>query len=111
VVNASLGQSRNSDVIVIELAQCWADYEQNKTGLWIIGTTSVPLGELSGSTETKVGVVPLSEVLELGPGSFAYNPVLLEDTADASVCPHTVVVQSKSGAISYSPIETIINNP
>jgi Flp pilus assembly pilin Flp len=90
--------------IVIDVAACYAQYHKNLTGLWVVGTTNIPLTELTGSTESAVGTV---KVDINGTNGFRYNPNLSETTADPSLCPKSVVIQAKDGSIAVSPVTLI----
>lgn len=92
--------------IVIEDADCWVVYPVHQTGLYVTGTTNVPLSELLGSTNTKVGG-PVNAYGGL-PGGFVYQPQLSAITANEALCPQAVVIQSAKGAIAVAPLKVIV---
>ena len=113
VVTAALGGSHNASgaagTIVIDQALCVVT--PTATGLYIIGTTNIPLGELTGSTESAVGtgINGLAYALDDNGGTvggFRWAP-LIGTSADTRLCPKAVVIQSSQGAIAVAPIKIV----
>jgi pilus assembly protein Flp/PilA len=113
LIGAAMGAEHDTSgavVLQITTAQCVAVQSSGLTGLWVVGVTNVPVSELVGSTEmgigTGMGGAP-SPVTSNGPGTFRFNP-LLANSADLTVCPRAVVVQSSDGAITLAPVEAVL---
>jgi pilus assembly protein Flp/PilA len=109
LITGALGEKHNAsggETITIEYAECYVHTGSNpRTGLWIVGTTDVPLNELTGSTNLAYDGPISTNPLEGGAsGTFTYNPELKAGVGDESLCPRSVVIQSKRGAIAVSPV-------
>ena len=108
VLVAAFGVKHNAvGQIEITQALCDASQSQNTTGLWVIGTTSEDVTNLTGSTEMAVGTglggAP-SPVTDNGAaGTFKFNPQL-GSGLNLSLCPKAVVIQARDGAIAVSPV-------
>jgi Flp pilus assembly pilin Flp len=103
-ISGTLGTRRDVQgeaQIVIEVAQCISVAALGQTGIWVTGTTNVPVAELRASTESGLGAV------SGGGGTFRYNPVLAA-TADVSKCPRSVVIQSSNGKLAVAPLEIVV---
>ncbi len=106
----ALGAKYNTSgqhAIEITGAQCIAVQSTHQTGLWVVGFTNEDLTALTGSTEQAVGTglqnLP-SPLDPNGPNGFKFHPLLSQTTADLSLCPRSVVIQSTNGAIALSPV-------
>jgi len=108
VVAGALGAKRDAtggdQTIVIDTALCvvvrnLSNPAASQTGVWVTGTTNIPVGQLSGSSELGIGSVSGN-----GPGGFRYNPLLLNGGADASACPREAVIQSVGGTLAVAPL-------
>lgn len=129
---AGLGTKKDhegSTYIRIERSECWGQIIEVReagsgtllntyylTGLFVSGTTNVPLSELDGSTDrfmdtpvdgTKFVFTPNAD--ESGveiPGSFVFNPLISGTVSDATMCPRAVVIQRRDGsAIAVAPVK------
>jgi Flp pilus assembly pilin Flp len=82
------------------------DWPTGFTGILIYGTTSEDLADLTYSSNlsvnTGLGGDPIV-LQENGDGGFSVNHVLA-DHPDRSLCPSSVVIQSKNGAIAVAPV-------
>ena len=111
VVAGALGvkhDTHGTHTLVIESANCFASTSANQTGLWVTGTTDENFSDLTGSTEQAVGtgVNGQSYPIEPNAGGFLWRPLLATNKADTSLCPTSVVIQAKDGAIAVSPLTT-----
>jgi Flp pilus assembly pilin Flp len=111
VITGALGAKYNTigaRSIVIESAQCFAVQSTHQTGLYVLGTIAGEnVADLTGSTDQAVGtgLGGLSSPVEAnGDFGFKFHPLLSPSTADLSLCPRVVVIQSKDGAMAVSPI-------
>jgi hypothetical protein len=81
----------------------------NQTGLWIVGNTNEDVADLTGSTNQAVGtgMGGLDSPVEAnGPSGFKFHP-LLANQVDLTVCPKSVVIQAKDGAIAVAPVAAV----
>jgi pilus assembly protein Flp/PilA len=114
IIGGTLGVKYNTvgvHAIEITTAECIALTSQNLTGLWVIGTTNEDVANLTGSTDQAVGTGMgglASPVEANGPNGFKFHPLLLDNAADLSVCPKSVVIQAKDGAIAISPVTAVV---
>ncbi len=107
IVVGALGTHHDAvgdETITIASPVCWvvsaAKAPPNgQTGLYITFSTNVSLSDLTGSTNLAVGG-PIGGT----PPSAEYQP-LLGSVADEGLCPKSVVIQSKKGAIAASPVQ------
>jgi len=116
VIAGALGAKRDAtgdQTIVIDTALCvvvrnLSNPAASQTGVWVTGTTNIPVSQLSASSE-----LGISSVSGNGPGGFRYNPLLLNGGADASACPREAVIQSVGGTIAIAPLvlQTVIVTP
>ncbi len=114
VIGGAVGITYNSvgqHAIEITTAECIAEQASNLTGLWVVGITNEDVANLTGSTNLAVGTgidgAP-SPVEINGPNGFKFHPLLLEHGTDLSVCPVSVVIQAKDGAIAISPVTAVM---
>jgi hypothetical protein len=108
MLGTKYGSTVNGHYLEITDAQCWVVPENHITGLWVTGISNEAVGMLMGSTESSVGTgingaVSPVEVNGSTP-NFKFHPLLSADKADASLCPKSVVIQSKNGPIAVSPV-------
>jgi Flp pilus assembly pilin Flp len=115
IIAGALGATYSSvgqHAIEITTAECIAEQAANRTGLWVVGITNEDVSNLTGSTNlavgTGIGGAP-SPVHANGPNGFKFHPLLLEHGADLSICPASVVIQAKDGAIAISPVTTVMH--
>jgi hypothetical protein len=77
------------------------------TGIWVEGTTSEDLDNLTYSSNLSVGTGVGGAEIKFEPnpgkGTFKINATLAE-YPDTSLCPISVVIQAKDGAIAVSPV-------
>jgi Flp pilus assembly pilin Flp len=117
IIGAVLGAKYNSTgdrAIEIATAQCIAvkyasNPSNNLTGLWVVGTTNIPIAELTGSTDQAVGTGlngGAAPVQANGPNGFKFNP-LLAYAADPGVCPKAIVIQAADGSVAISPVTSV----
>ncbi len=116
LVVGALGQKKDAaGAIVIDLAQCGV--MPGMTGLRVEGTTSYDASQLTVSStiptvlDTSYNPIPLSSLLVTGgPGPFVWSAPFAM-TADLGLCPPSIVIQSKDGAIAVSPLEVVVPLP
>jgi len=77
-----------------------------QTGIWVEGTASDPLGNLSGSTDAG----GIGSVSAYG-GGFVFNPLISGTTANPLSCPKAIVIQSTSGGIAIAPLQVVVYPP
>ncbi|MEP7290013.1 MAG: Flp family type IVb pilin [Chloroflexota bacterium] len=110
VVGGALGKN-NSVVGTFEIqsANCWVvtSPAPAKTGLVVLGFTTKPVTTLIGSTNKYVGTDVNGDpapVTSNGGNTFIWQPYLSFTTANASLCPPSVVIQAKDGSTIFSPV-------
>ncbi len=120
IIAGALGAQYNTvgdHAIEITTAQCIAVQSSNQTGLWVVGNTNEDVANLTGSTEQAVGTgigglpSPVHKDDNNTPNIFVFSPMLTENAADLSVCPKSVVIQGKDGAIAVSPVTAVMYEP
>jgi hypothetical protein len=115
VTVAALGSKFNTaGRLEIESAQCIASLSLHQTGLVVYGNTNEDLANLVASSEMTVGTSLDGSFLAITPNGSAPNSFLLNRVfayqADIRLCPKTIVIQAKDGAIAVKPLETVIMN-
>ncbi len=112
VIVGALGGAHNAEgqhEIAIDVAMCAASISQNRTGMWVTGTTNEDVNNLLASTNQSVGTGiggAAAPVESTGGNTFRWNP-LLANTADVNLCPQSVVIQSADGAIAVAPLDRV----
>lgn len=118
LVTGALGTKIEADGLEIGYAECTVSHSDNKTSLWVRGYTKFNPQELTGSTDKNYdGTIGQSDLSggkdpknlgrsSSGAGTFKYTATL-GHTADESLCPKVVVIQSDSGALAAWPVEAV----
>ncbi len=117
IVTGSLGARKSSGSLTITDAECAIQTSGDgspQTSIYVIGTTTIPTGNLRGSADVNKGIAVSqvknlmeTSVFDTGGGTFRWNPTISDKAADFSLCPQAVVIQSKDGTIATAPLTKV----
>jgi len=110
VLGARHDSSGGTHQVIITRAECsvvqTGTLGAGQTGIWIEGTASDPLENISGSTDSG----GIGSVSAYG-GGFVFNPLISSTTANPLICPKAIVIQSTSGGIAIAPLQVVVYPP